>query len=140
MAIYIRCWLSLLQATYNESVEMLRKAWNEVSPSMPFDYSFLDEDVARQYASYDRWMNIMGFSTAFAILISSPWAVWTLWNKCNQSNKRNWNSKSNGCRDDQHLCIVEQAICLACCDCICPCRACLVVRDASSGFLILNSL
>jgi putative ABC transport system permease protein len=54
-----------------ESINMLRNAWNEISPSMPFDYSFLDEDVAAQYASYDRWMSIMGFSTGFAILISS---------------------------------------------------------------------
>jgi len=54
-----------------ESIDMLRRAWNEISPSMPFDYSFLEEDVAAQYASYDRWMSIMGFSTSFAILISS---------------------------------------------------------------------
>lgn len=53
------------------SIDMLRSAWNEISPSMPFEYSFLDEDVAAQYASYDRWMKIMGFSTGFAILISS---------------------------------------------------------------------
>jgi putative ABC transport system permease protein len=49
---------------------VLRKAWNEISPTLPFDYTFLDEDVARQYESYERWMSIMGFSTGFAILIS----------------------------------------------------------------------
>jgi putative ABC transport system permease protein len=54
-----------------ESKEMLRRAWNDISPAMPFDYSFLEEDVAAQYASYDRWMSIMGFSTGFVILISS---------------------------------------------------------------------
>jgi len=52
------------------SLEMLRKAWKEISPNMPFDYTFLDEDVARQYETYERWMSIMGLSTAFAILIS----------------------------------------------------------------------
>jgi putative ABC transport system permease protein len=63
--------VKLAPGDIQQSVEMLRKAWNEISPSMPFDYSFLDEDVAMQYASYDRWMSIMGFSTGFAILISS---------------------------------------------------------------------
>jgi putative ABC transport system permease protein len=29
------------------------------------DYSFLDEDVEMQYASYDRWMSKMGFSNRF---------------------------------------------------------------------------
>ncbi|HMG93531.1 MAG TPA: FtsX-like permease family protein, partial [Chryseolinea sp.] len=52
------------------SVEALRKEWKEVSPNTPFDYYFMDEDVARQYDAYQRWMKIMGLSTAFAILIS----------------------------------------------------------------------
>ena len=52
------------------SIEALRKVWKEVSPNTPFDYYFMDEDVARQYESYKRWMKIMGLSTAFAILIS----------------------------------------------------------------------
>lgn len=52
------------------TVEKLRRAWKELSPDKPFDYTFLDEDVARQYESYRRWMGIMGLSTAFAILIA----------------------------------------------------------------------
>jgi putative ABC transport system permease protein len=52
------------------TVEKLRSAWKELSPEKPFDYTFLDEDVARQYESYQRWMGIMGLSTAFAILIA----------------------------------------------------------------------
>lgn len=63
--------IKLAAGSLPESIDMLRKAWNDVSPSLPFEYSFLDEDVAAQYASYDRWMKIMGFSTGFAILISS---------------------------------------------------------------------
>jgi len=63
--------VKLAPGDLRESIDMLRKAWNDISPSLPFEYSFLDEDVAAQYASYDRWMNVMGFSTGFAILISS---------------------------------------------------------------------
>src|SRR5258708_39937061 len=53
-----------------DKIEKIRKAWKELSPDKPFEYSFLDEDVAKQYKSYQRWMSIMGLSTGFAILIS----------------------------------------------------------------------
>jgi putative ABC transport system permease protein len=52
------------------TVEKLQKAWKDISPDKPFDYTFLDQNVAKQYESYERWMSIMGLSTAFAILIS----------------------------------------------------------------------
>jgi putative ABC transport system permease protein len=51
-------------------IEIIRKTWKELFPDRPFDYSFLDENVDNQYKSYQRWMNIMGLSTGFAILIS----------------------------------------------------------------------
>lgn len=53
-----------------ESLSKVEAAWRAMYPDRPFDYSFLDEDVANQYQSYQRWMNIMGLSTGFAILIS----------------------------------------------------------------------
>jgi putative ABC transport system permease protein len=53
-----------------ETIEKIKKAWTEVAPDKPFEYTFLDQDVAKQYESYQRWMNIMGLSTGFAILIS----------------------------------------------------------------------
>jgi len=52
------------------SLDKVKKSWFELFPDRPFDYTFLDEDVARQYARYERWMSIMGLSTGFAILIS----------------------------------------------------------------------
>jgi len=52
------------------SVEKMRSIWNELSPDKPFQYTFLDEDVAHQYESQQRWMRITGFSTGFAIFIS----------------------------------------------------------------------
>lgn len=51
-------------------VSAVRSIWNELSPDKPFDYSFLDEDVARQYESHRRWMSITSLATAFAIVIS----------------------------------------------------------------------
>jgi len=55
----------------SSTIDAVRQAWKEVAPDRPFDYSFLDEDVARQYESQQRWMSIMAMATAFALLISS---------------------------------------------------------------------
>ena len=52
------------------AIEKIHNAWTGISPDKPFDYTFLDEDVAKQYESYQRWMSIMGLATGFAILIS----------------------------------------------------------------------
>lgn len=52
------------------TIEKLQRHYKEIAPDKPFEYSFLDGDIERQYASYKRWMHIMGFSTAFGILIS----------------------------------------------------------------------
>ena len=52
------------------TVEYLRGKWEEVAGDKPFEYSFLDEDVARQYESYEKWSSIMGMATLFAILIA----------------------------------------------------------------------
>ncbi len=51
-------------------IERIQKTWKELYPDRPFDYTFLDQDVARQYETYERWMSIMGLATGFAILIS----------------------------------------------------------------------
>jgi putative ABC transport system permease protein len=52
------------------SIKKLEKVYKELAPDKPFEYTFLDEKVAMQYQSYERWMNIMGLTTGFAILIS----------------------------------------------------------------------
>lgn len=52
------------------TLQKLERKYKELAPEKPFEYSFLDEDVAKQYASYQRWMSIMSLSTVFAILIS----------------------------------------------------------------------
>jgi putative ABC transport system permease protein len=53
-----------------QTISRIRKAWTEMAPDKPFDYTFLDEDVAKQYKVHQRWMSIMGLATGFAILIS----------------------------------------------------------------------
>jgi putative ABC transport system permease protein len=52
------------------TVAQLQKDFTAVAPGKPFEYSFMDENVARQYERFNRWMSIMGLSTGFAVLIS----------------------------------------------------------------------
>jgi putative ABC transport system permease protein len=49
----------------------VQKTWKHLNPDKPFEYSFLDEDVAGQYENYTRWVKIAGLSTVFAIVIAS---------------------------------------------------------------------
>lgn len=53
-----------------EQLGKLEQKWKQTFPDKPFEYSFVDEDVARQYQSHERWMKIMGIATCFAIVIS----------------------------------------------------------------------
>jgi putative ABC transport system permease protein len=52
------------------NVASVKKTWTQLFPDKPFEYTFVDQDVARQYESYSRWMNITGLATGFAILIA----------------------------------------------------------------------
>ena len=51
-------------------IDRLRAGWNRLVQDKPFSYSFLDDNVAEQYAAYERWMSIMSLATIFAIVIS----------------------------------------------------------------------
>jgi putative ABC transport system permease protein len=53
-----------------ETMEKISRAWKELYPDKPYNYSFLDEDIGKQYTSHQRWMKVMGLSTGLAILIS----------------------------------------------------------------------
>lgn len=68
---YLTTMLVKVEATnLNAGLDRVREIWKELNPTKPFDYSFMDDDVAKQYDSYKRWMSIMGLATTFAIIIS----------------------------------------------------------------------
>ena len=48
----------------------LRGTWLNLFPDIPFDYSFLDERVERQYRAEERWQKIVSHSSTFAIVIA----------------------------------------------------------------------
>jgi putative ABC transport system permease protein len=52
------------------SLAILRETWDKVLPDEPFEYAFLDQSLDRQYAGEDRWVRILGYTSALAVLIS----------------------------------------------------------------------
>ncbi|MCH8981017.1 FtsX-like permease family protein, partial [candidate division KSB1 bacterium] len=48
----------------------LRGTWLNLFPDIPFNYSFLDERVERQYRAEERWQKIVSHSSTFAIVIA----------------------------------------------------------------------
>ncbi len=54
----------------SQTISEIEATYKELLQDKPFEYTFLDEDVDSQYASFEQWMKIMSLSTLFAILIS----------------------------------------------------------------------
>jgi len=55
----------------SKNLARVKQVWTELYPDRPFQYSFVDDDVAKQYAQYQRWTTIAGLATVFALLIAS---------------------------------------------------------------------
>ena len=53
-----------------QTLAHLKDTWQAVSPDKPFEFSFLDEDIQRQYEAEDRWGQVISGATALAIVIA----------------------------------------------------------------------
>ncbi|CCH51905.1 protein of unknown function DUF214 [Fibrisoma limi BUZ 3] len=62
--------LKLRAGASPETIARIGSDWKQLSDGQPFNYTFLDQDIAKQYESYSRWMNIMASATLFAILVA----------------------------------------------------------------------
>lgn len=52
------------------SLAMVEAAWTEMTGGRPFNYTFVDEDLAAQYATEERWQKLVTYSSILAILIA----------------------------------------------------------------------
>ena len=52
------------------TLDLLRAAWMEIAPESLFEYSFLDDDIARFYAGEANLARIFTYSAVFALLIA----------------------------------------------------------------------
>ncbi|MYB56434.1 MAG: FtsX-like permease family protein [Gemmatimonadetes bacterium] len=53
-----------------ETIGMLKNTWKKVAPNMPFELSFLDENLNRQYANEVYWFRVLSHSALVAVLLS----------------------------------------------------------------------
>ena len=64
--VFVRC----APGSLAEVVTVLREAWEQFLPGEPFEYSFLEEDVAAQYRREHRWQRIVDYSAVLAVLVA----------------------------------------------------------------------
>jgi putative ABC transport system permease protein len=54
----------------SNGLQTTETAWEKINSNSPFDYFFLDEDIAAQYKDVQRWSTIITMSTGIAIFLS----------------------------------------------------------------------
>jgi len=64
-------WLKI-RARQNlpDAMRKLKSAWNQLTGNLPFEYTFLNDDVAKSYDTYLRWMTTITTSCMLAIIIA----------------------------------------------------------------------
>lgn len=53
-----------------ETLAFMETQWNQLTPERPFEYSFLDQNIARMYESEDRLLTMVGVFSFIAIVIA----------------------------------------------------------------------
>jgi putative ABC transport system permease protein len=53
-----------------ETIKVLEKEFKELAPHIPFEFSFLDEQVALQYQKEEKWSRIISWASLFAVAIA----------------------------------------------------------------------
>ncbi len=61
---------SLATGNYSRSISDIEKVWTKLNPSVPFVYSFLDQDFQRNYEKEQRTSQIVVYFTIIAIFIA----------------------------------------------------------------------
>jgi putative ABC transport system permease protein len=67
---YDYVFIKLKAESIRETISSIKKEFEALAPQIPFDYSFLDEDVARQYEREEYWIRMVEYASLFAILIA----------------------------------------------------------------------
>jgi putative ABC transport system permease protein len=52
------------------TVEYLRGVWKEIAPGKPFDFSYLDDDVQKQYQIEMKWGKIVAYASVLAVALA----------------------------------------------------------------------
>jgi putative ABC transport system permease protein len=60
----------LLGDRFDDALATLGHTWDKVTSDVPFTYTFLDEDLDRQYQAEQRWGRIVGYAALFALVVA----------------------------------------------------------------------
>ena len=52
------------------TIKLVEEKWHTVAPNTPFDFTFVNEDIQRQYETDLRWQKIISYSTIFAVMLA----------------------------------------------------------------------
>jgi putative ABC transport system permease protein len=52
------------------SVELIKGTWDKISPGHPFVFSFLDQDMQRQYQDIERWGRVVRYASVLTVIIA----------------------------------------------------------------------
>ncbi len=52
------------------TIKLIAETWRTVAPNTPFEFTFVNEDIQRQYEADLRWQKIISYSTVFAVLLA----------------------------------------------------------------------
>ncbi len=52
------------------AINRLRSNWKAITAGQPFSFSFLDDEVARGYVSYTKWLKTINAATILAVIIA----------------------------------------------------------------------
>jgi putative ABC transport system permease protein len=67
---YLKIFVRIKPDNIPATLAGVRGLWDKVAPGLPFDYSFLDSDLDRQYHQDEQWGRIVRYSSLFAVLIA----------------------------------------------------------------------
>jgi putative ABC transport system permease protein len=69
---YNTIWFLFVKADDNMAavLEHCEKVWKEVVPEFNWEYTFMNENLVKQYSNEDRWSRIVAYASVIAILLS----------------------------------------------------------------------
>ncbi len=67
---YLFVNVKIKEKNTQETIAIIKEKFNTIVPDKPFSYTFIEDELAAQYESEERWSRIIRYASIFAILIA----------------------------------------------------------------------
>ncbi len=64
-------WVRIRPENVPSTIAFIKEKWAEVAPNQTFRFSFINEDLDKQYKKEERWNQMIQYATGFAIFIAA---------------------------------------------------------------------